>query len=242
VSLAEMAGPDRSVPLDRALGATLALIAGATNAGGFLAVGHYTSHMTGVVSSLADDLALGKFALVSMGVVALLTFLAGAMTTSVLVNWGRRQQHRSLFALPLLLEAVLLILFGIVGAMVARPAPFAVPVTVVVLCFLMGLQNAVITKVSKAEIRTTHVTGLVTDIGIELGRLIYINRAVGTPRVLADRARLGVQLLLFSCFLAGGIAGALSFKAFGFLTVFPLAAILVVISVPPIAGDLGRAL
>jgi len=39
----------------------------------------------------------------------------------------------------------------------------------VLLCFIMGLQNAVITKISHAEIRTTHVTGLVTDVGIELG-------------------------------------------------------------------------
>ena len=36
----------------------------------------------------------------------------------------------------------------------------------------MGLQNAIMTKISKAEIRTTHMTGVVTDIGIELGRLL----------------------------------------------------------------------
>ena len=51
-----------------------------------------------------------------------------------------------------------------------------VPSAVLLLCFIMGLQNAIVTKISNAEIRTTHMTGMATDIGIELGRLVYWNR------------------------------------------------------------------
>jgi len=40
-----------------------------------------------------------------------------------------------------------------------------VSATVMLLCFIMGLQNAVISKISRSEIRTTHVTGLVTRRG-----------------------------------------------------------------------------
>jgi uncharacterized membrane protein YoaK (UPF0700 family) len=109
---------------------------------------------------------------------------------------------------------------------------------VVVLCYLMGLQNAVITKVSKAEIRTTHVTGLVTDIGIELGRLIYVNRSIDKPKVLADRERLGVHLLLFTSFLSGGLIGALGFKTFGYVAAYPLAALLGLNAWGPIMSDL----
>ena len=46
---------------DLMLGAILAFVAGAINAGGFLAIGHYTSHMTGIVSAIADNLALGNY-------------------------------------------------------------------------------------------------------------------------------------------------------------------------------------
>ena len=53
-----------------------------------------------------------------------------------------------------------------------------VSITVMLLCFLMGLQNAIITRISRAVIRTTHMTGIVTDIGIELGRMVYWNRKV----------------------------------------------------------------
>ena len=80
----------------------------------------------------------------------------------------------------------------------------------------MGLQNAVITKISRAEIRTTHVTGLVTDIGIELGKLVYINpREAGRDPVLANRQKLRIHTVLVSCFFVGGFAGALGFKHHG---------------------------
>lgn len=238
----DLTSPDRTVRRDRALGATLAFVAGATNAGGYLAVGQYTSHMTGVVSSLANNLALGKSVLAFAAIGALVSFSIGAMTTAIAVNWARRHQLRSRFAIPLLLEAALLLVFGLLGGVLSGYTAAVAPVTVLLLCFLMGLQNAVITKVSKAEIRTTHVTGLVTDIGIELGRLVYVNRAdLGEP-VRANRERLGVHVLLFTCFLGGGVLGALGFNALGFIATLPLAAILAVIGLKPVAADLRDAL
>ena len=66
---------------NRQLGAVLAFVAGAINAGGFLAVQRYTSHMTGVLSSVADNLVLGQLAMAAVGVAALLAFLTGAMPT-----------------------------------------------------------------------------------------------------------------------------------------------------------------
>ena len=159
----------RSPKANLRLGLVLTFVAGATNAGGFLAVGRYTSHMTGIVSSMADDLVLGNITLVLAGVICLLAFMAGAMCTAVLVNWGLRRHLRSSYSLPLLLESGALLVFGLFGAAIAAWSQLWVPVTVVLLCFIMGLQNAVITKISKAEIRTTHITGLVTDLGIELG-------------------------------------------------------------------------
>jgi len=239
--LLDLASSERTIARDRALGATLAFVAGATNAGGFLVVGQYTSHMTGVVSTLADDVALGRFAVAGTAVLSIIAFIAGAMTTAVSVNWMRRRGATSLFAVPLVLEALLLLAFGAAANHFRPHLALFTPLTILLLCFLMGLQNAVITKVSHAEIRTTHVTGLVTDIGIELGRLIYVNRSVDRPKVLADRERLRVHLLLLSSFLVGGIVGALGFKAIGPYAAIPLAAILLLIASRPILHDLRRA-
>ena len=228
----------RSPETNLRLGLVLTFVAGATNAGGFLAVGSYTSHMTGIVSSVADDLVLGNITLALAGIVCLLAFVAGAMCTAVLVNWGLRQQLRSSYSLPLLLESGALFVFGLFGAAIATWSKLFVPVTVVLLCFIMGLQNAVITKISKAEIRTTHVTGLVTDVGIELGKLLYMNRSQpGTP-VRANRQRLRVHLVLVLGFFLGGLMGALGFKYWGYITTVPLAALLWVLCLRPLLDDL----
>ena len=109
----------RTPQTDLKLGSVLAFVAGATNAGGFLAVGQYTSHMTGMVSSVADHLVLGELTLALAGAGAVLAFLLGAMTTAWLVNWGLRRELRSAYGLPLMLEASLLLVFGLFGAAIS---------------------------------------------------------------------------------------------------------------------------
>lgn len=224
-----------------ALGGILAFVAGAVNAGGFLAGQRYTSHMTGIISGIADDLVISEIGIVLAGIAFLISFVSGAAVTAVLVNWARRKPLHSEFALSLCLEAVLLLLFGVLGYSLNILVEVFVPTTILVLCFVMGLQNAIMTKISKAEIRTTHMTGIVTDIGIELGRLLYWNRdhsSMPQKRVVADREKLKIHLIIFSLFLIGGIVGAISFKSFGYITTAPLAGFLILISLPPLAKDL----
>lgn len=235
-----LTGRNRTLRANRILGVTLAFVAGAINAGGYLAVQQYTSHMTGVVSAMADNLALGNLTLVLVGLGALLSFLLGAACSAVMVNYARRHDMHSEFSLPLLLEAVLLLVFGLLGARLMGVAGLFVPVTVMLLCFMMGLQNAVISKLSNAEIRTTHVTGLVTDIGIEIGKLLYWNRnpaAVG-PTVLANRQRLRILVSLVAAFFIGGVVGALGFQSVGYSSTVPLAVLLVMLAGMPAIDDL----
>lgn len=222
------------------LGLTLAFVAGAANAGGFLAVGQYTSHMTGVVSTVADQMVLGQWTLAMAGMGSLLAFVLGAMTTAWLVNWGLRHSLRSAFGLPLLLEAVALLLFGLFGAAIAVLATLFLPLTVVLLCYIMGLQNAVITKISKAEIRTTHLTGLVTDLGIELGKLLYINRHPNHTPVRANRDKLRLQARMIGSFFGGAVLGALGFKHLGYVSTLPLAALLLLLVWRPVLADLAQ--
>lgn len=236
-----LTGRERTAEANAHLGYFLAFVAGATNAGGFLAVHQYTSHMTGIASSMADSLALGQRDVVLSGIGGLAFFILGATTSSMLVNYARRRRLSSVYAIPLLMEAALLLCFGVAGARLQQVHALFVPATVMLLCFIMGLQNAVISKVSRSEIRTTHITGTVTDIGIELGRLLYWNHPrVGQPKVWANRARLRLLSALASCFFLGGVAGALGFKHVGFLCTVPLAIALVVLACVPAIDDLLR--
>ncbi len=235
-----LTGVTRNSRNNQLLGVVLAFVAGATNAGAYLAVRQYTSHMTGVLSSLADALALGDITVALSAVGALLSFMSGAVVCAVLVNFGRRRRWHSVFATPLLVEAALMLTFGMLGAQLARIEGVFIPATVSLLCFMMGLQNAVITKVSRAEIRTTHVTGLVTDLGIEIGKLIYVNRTEreGESRVLADRGRMRILSSLLAAFFLGGFAGALGFQRIGYAATIPLALLLGGVSAVPVLDDL----
>jgi uncharacterized membrane protein YoaK (UPF0700 family) len=216
---------ERSHRTNVQLGAYMAFVAGAVNAGGFLAIARYTSHMSGIISAIGDDFALNDLISVIGGTTLLLSFLFGAATTAIIVNWGHRREIHSEFALPLLLEAVLLLIFGLVGANLNVYSPLTVPAIALLLCFVMGLQNAIVTKASRAEIRTTHMTGVITDMGIELGKLLYWNRSsVGGEKglVKANRDKLKTHLFIFVMFLTGGIIGAVSFKQVGYISVVPL--------------------
>lgn len=233
----------RSDATNRRLGCSLAFVAGAANAGGFLAVGQYTSHMSGIVSSLPDNLVLGDIAPVFTAISALVAFLLGAATSAILINWGRRHHTHSAYAAPLMLEAMLLIAFGVAGASLTHRSWLYVPGTVALLCYVMGLQNAIITKISRAEIRTTHVTGLVTDIGIELGKLMYWNRRdllSSEPRVTADPVKLRLLSSLLGMFALGGLVGALGFKHLGYVSTIPLAVVLVMLAIVPLLDDMSH--
>lgn len=241
--LRHLTGQHRTDSANWRLGLLLAFNAGAVNAGGFLVLRLYTSHMTGFVSMLADSLVLGNTVLVLSAVGALLAFVCGAALTAILVNWARQHQLHSRYALPLLLVALLMLVFGLVGAgTLDWHTPFAVPATVLLLAFMMGVQNAVVSKMSSSVIRTTHMTGIVTDLGIELGKALYCNPGHTPPdqQVHADPLRLRLYASLLLMFLLGGVAGAAGFKYVGFVFVVPLALTLLALALPPLWQDRTR--
>lgn len=238
-----LTGEVRTPEANRQLGLVLAVVAGASNAGGFLAVRQYTSHVTGVVSSVGDGLALARYDVVLASLGAVAAFFAGAASTAILVHVARARGMKSSYAAPLVLEACLLLVFGLIGARLSEIHAVYTSIAVMLLCYVMGLQNALITKVSNAEIRTTHVTGLVTDLGIEFGRFCYQHGggrlAPHVPGANAGRAAvLGSMLLAFS---GGGVLGAFAFMRFGFVATIPFAALLFLLCVGPLVDDLRRA-
>lgn len=233
-----LTSPVRTKRTDMQLGLVLAFVAGAVNAGGFLAVGTYTSHMTGIVSSIADALALDQWHMAMMAVAFLCSFMAGAVVSCLIINMARARNLASEFAFALMLEALLLVAFGL-SASEWHSFTLSVGVTICLLCFIMGLQNAIITKISRAEVRTTHVTGLVTDIGIEMGRYLYSGMGKNSAITLRpDKLRLHSGLLC--AFLLGGILGAIGFKLAGFVTTLPLALVLALMAAVPLMDDLYR--
>lgn len=238
----QLAGRTRTARTNLLLSLTLSFVAGATNAGGFLAVAQYTSHMTGIVAHMADSLLLGAFDLALAALGGLLAFVCGAVCTSVMVSYARRHRLESEYAMPLILEAALLLVFGVMGAKLHTVlSPLFVPVTVLLLCFIMGLQNAVATQLSGTAIRTTHVTGTVTDLGVELGKMLYWNRSHfsdGRLAVKSNRRQIISLTALLMFFFTGAITGAWAFNRIGFGFTVALAVLLIVLAIAPVGYDI----
>lgn len=234
--LLEVAGARRTPELNRHLALLLALVAGILNSVGFVAVSFYTSHMTGLTATVADAIVMWRPAVVLSGVVAISSFVVGAMACAVIFNWGRRRGMHSRYANVLLVEGGLMLLFGLLAEELTwqhRSLVF-----IAVLCLTMGLQNATITKISGAQIRTTHVTGMVTDIGIELGKFAYRNRLRDADPVVGDRNKLGMLASLVGLFFLGGVIGAAGYLWIGFAFLVPTALVLLVATYRPLAEDL----
>lgn len=231
-----LCSPERTPALNQRLANVLALVAGILNSVGFVAVATYTSHMTGIVASVADAIVAGPIEIVIAGVVAIFFFITGAATCALIFNWGRRRQLNGRYANIVLIEGCAMLVFGLV----ADAVTFSLRnyLIIAVLCFTMGLQNALITKVSGAAIRTTHVTGMVTDIGIELGKMAYRNSSTDQDPVRGDTKKLLMHTILVALFFGGGILGALGYVWFGFFTIIPPALALILIAIRPVLADL----
>ncbi|GAA4488028.1 YoaK family protein [Gluconacetobacter asukensis] len=230
-------GDARTFVMDRRLGCSLAAVAGAVNAAGFLAVGYYSANMTGNLSSLSMDVRAADLssALSCLGLVA--AFVAGAVLSALLANAGRHRRHRAIYAYSILLEAGLLAVLGALD--MALRAGLRGAVLAYGLSFLMGLQNATVTRISGARVRTTHMTGMLTDFGIELADWLDAVRRHGDPARMAQvRQLLALHGGIVLSFAGGGVAGALAYGWWRAGALLGLAPVLVWLALPGAIADL----
>ncbi|MDE2516042.1 MAG: DUF1275 domain-containing protein [Rhodospirillales bacterium] len=217
-------GPDH----DRRLAAWLAAMAGALNAAVFHAVGFFAANMTGNVSSVSDRAALGQEGLAGFFAAIVTTFIAGAVASTLLINAARRRRIAGVYAVPILVESVLLAVLGIGDAMLDPPLHGTV--LILGLAFLMGLQNATVTRISQARVRTTHISGMATDIGIEIAMLIDIARGRLDEVPGPWRDRLVLHAITVGAFLGGGVVGVAIYQAVGAALLGVVAAALFVLA------------
>lgn len=161
-------GPARTFRQNVTLAVLLASVAGAVNAVGFFVLGAHTSHMSGTMAALGESLGTGDLDFAKTATRWALAFVAGATAASLLVELGRRLR-RGRYVAPLALEAG--ILLWVAAEILGTPGRPQGPL-VALLCFAMGMQNALVTRISNAVIRTTHLTGVLTDVGIGLISLL----------------------------------------------------------------------
>jgi uncharacterized membrane protein YoaK (UPF0700 family) len=227
----QLTGKRRNANNNASLGVLLAFLAGAINAGGFFLVNNYTSHMTGIISAAADNIAVGEYFNALLMIFYIICFVLGAMFTALITLVAKKYHLNSQYALPLILEALIIAVFSLLWIFTDIQIPYFISA----LCFLMGLQNALIAKASSAIIRTTHISGMATDLGIEIGRYIFFRRGSDIASNLNNAKR---HIAIISFFFIGGILGAISVKSIGVYTFLALSTMLALITFPIVFKDL----
>jgi uncharacterized membrane protein YoaK (UPF0700 family) len=192
----------KPTPLWITLGAILlSVTAGYVNAVGFLGVHHHgLSHVTGQVTLVSIRLAEGDAADAYQGFSVGLWFFAGAVLSGVIVKRAELSRRGRRYGVAMAAEGVLL---GIGTALLVRGSDRGEYLA----AMACGLQNAMATSYSGAVLRTTHMTGVVTDLGILIGHWVR--------REPLEAVRLKLLLMLLSGFLTGGVLGAVGFLHLG---------------------------
>ncbi len=229
-------GKNRSVAIDLRLAVWLALVAGAVNAAGFRALGYFSANMTGNVSTASDMLALGRWGSALWFLSLLAAFVAGAMVSSMLIDAGRARRIHGVYAFSIVAEAVLLLILAALD--LAFPVAVGGRLMMIGLSFLMGLQNAATTRISDGRVRTSHVSGIATDLGIELASVLRRSRSQGA-RSAAMRARLTLHLATLAAFFGGGVAGVLGYERIGPWIFVLVAGVLLALAVPELRRAYG---
>lgn len=188
-------------------GFVLTCAAGSINAVGFLGMHHQAiSHMSGTVTVLSNDLATGRFSLALYAAVVVLSFFSGSVLSAAIIRQSALKLGRR-YGVALVIESLLLI----VASRMLSNGDYMGDCLAAMAC---GLQNAMATHYSGAVIRTTHVTGIITDLGIAVGLKLR-----GEP---IETRRTGLLLVLLAGFFTGGILGSLGYTRIGFDTLlFP---------------------
>lgn len=210
-----LAVPAHSFVQQARLAVSLSWIGGFVNAVTIVACAQVTSHMTGAVSQLGVALVDGKFELAAYLVALVTTFTGGALLAGLLLEVARARRWAKTFVLPVAVEVVLLVLFA--AWLLATPETRRDHVVgpTMLAALTMGLQNATITRISGGVVRTTHVTGVVTDFGLELARVVgrwfSLVRAPSPHRLAAARRRLWLLAIVPASFAFGAALGTFLF-------------------------------
>jgi len=145
------------------LASYLSFVAGFVNSVAFMAFGGFVANITGTSTRTAVEYSAGRFDVAASLLLLMALFIGGAIVTTLCLSGQSVENHTKRFGAPLLMELVLIAGVAFYGT------DGVGSLSLYALTFAMGLQNALIRQASGTIVRTTHMTGTATDIGVAIG-------------------------------------------------------------------------
>lgn len=204
-------GKKRTSKHNLQIASLLSFVAGIVNVAGFLAVAKLTTNVTGHFAFFVDEVFKLNFWQSFIYFLYILFFFLGSFSSSLIVEIISRKNENYIYIIPTGIESLILVFIGVFGKYLLLENPNLIACS---LLFAMGLQNSLVTRISNATVRTTHLTGLFTDLGIELSQLFFY-RDRSSRKKLFSSVRL--RLTIISFFFIGGITGGVFYSSIGLL-------------------------
>ena len=203
-------GKSRTLKHNLRIATILSFVAGIVNVSGFLAFKQLTTNVTGHFALFINDVANLDFWKGTIFFLYIFSFLFGSFVSSFLIEKYRKNKKLNVFVVPTIIECLILITVGLLSDFIVIKHPNLI---ICLLLFAMGLQNSFVTKISNAVVRTTHLTGLFTDLGIDLS-LILFPKSEKQKEKLKANIKLRIYIILF--FFAGGLMAGFLYSRLNF--------------------------
>ncbi len=207
-------GKTRTDKHNLGIASLLSFVAGLVNVAGFMAVAKLTTNVTGHFAYFIDEAFSLRFMQAFHTALYIFSFFLGAFFSNFMVEVYSRIRENLVYIIPTFTESVILFLIAVFGNFLIKSHSDLIALC---LLFAMGMQNSLVTTISHSVIRTTHLTGLFTDMGIEFSQLFFYKDKEHKTRLIKS---IKLRLSIILTFFLGGVIGGISYKYFGIHILF----------------------
>lgn len=203
------------------IAAFLSFVAGGINVLGFIMIGTFTTNVTGHFALFSNEIVDVNLIKAFTYFMYVFSFFSGSFSAAVMVEVILKNNTSNRLIFPLITQSFLLCVISYYTLNSANPSA---DIIACVLLFSMGMQNSLVTIVSNSIVRTTHLTGLFTDLGIELAQMFFHKRKLQQVKLQAS-VRLRFNIILF--FFIGGVLFGVIYNYIGSYSLYISASILI---------------
>lgn len=217
-------GKNRTFAHDLRLAILLSFVAGLVNITGVLALKTLTTNVTGHFAFFAEEIMRHDYATAITFFLFTIFFLIGSFISSFLQELISLKNPDLSHIFPITLEMIILIAIGLFGTN-TNLLSLEGKLTAFFMLLAMGIQNSLVTNISKSTVRTTHLTGLFTDLGIELSQLFFYKKPDEVKKL---KTSIFLRLSIITFFFIGCISGGIIYQFLAIKTLFVSVLILLI--------------
>jgi uncharacterized membrane protein YoaK (UPF0700 family) len=217
-------GKNRTLKHNLKIASLLSFVAGIVNVAGFLSVQRLTTNVTGHFAFFVDEVFKFNFWEGFIFFLYIFFFFLGSFISNIIVEIVSKVNDKLIYIIPIIIESIILFSIAIFGQSLVDKNPNLLAFS---LLFAMGMQNSLVTTISNATVRTTHLTGLFTDLGIELSQLFFYTKNEQKVKLYSS---IKLRLTIISFFFLGGLLGGIFYTTLK-LYILAIAGILLIIGI-----------